>query len=75
MAEALYLLHRANRVTKVEMVCSWPYGMEECAIGFEGDAVEADHHAYVAGKIDVELSTLPELFQAITAVLAKGGGR
>jgi hypothetical protein len=75
MAEALYLLHRCHRVTKVEMVSSWPYGIEECAIGFEGDAVEADHLAYVSGKVDVELSALPELFQAIAAVLAKGGRR
>jgi hypothetical protein len=29
MAEALHLLHRRNRVVKVEMVCTMPYGMEE----------------------------------------------
>jgi hypothetical protein len=73
MAEALHLLHRRNRVVKVEMVCTMPYGMEECALVFEGENVEADHLYYLKHRIVVDLSALPELFAAITAVLAQGG--
>jgi hypothetical protein len=74
MAEALHLLRRRNRVVKVEMVCTMPYGMEECALVFEGEKVEADHLDYLKHGIDVNLSALPELFAAIAAVLpAKGG--
>ena len=73
MAEALYLLHRGNRVVKVRM--AWPYGLEECAIVFEGESAEADHDRYIAHEIPVDLCTLPELFAAVTAVLpVKGGG-
>jgi hypothetical protein len=75
MAEALYLLHRGNRVVKVEMKCTWPYGLEECAIVFEGETAEADHDRYIKHTIPLDLCTLPELFAAVTAVLlAKGGG-
>ena len=75
MAEALYLLHRGNRVVKVEMKCTWPHGLEECAIAFEGQTAEADHDRYIKHTIPLDLCTLPELFAAVTAVLpAKGGG-
>ena len=73
MAESLHLLHCGNRVVKVEMVCTMPYGMEECALVFEGENAEADHLDYLKHRIDVDLSALPELFAAITAVLAQGG--
>ena len=73
MAEALYLLRRCHRVVNVEMVCTWPYGMEECAIGFEGENLEADHLAYISGRIEVDLRALPELFAAIASVLPQGG--
>ena len=41
MAEALYLLRRGNRVVKVRL--AWPYGLEECALVFEGESAEGDH--------------------------------
>ena len=74
ISEALYLFHNGNRVVKVEMECTWPYGLEECAIVFEGQTAEADHDRYIAHNLPVDLCTLPELFAAVTAVLpAKGG--
>lgn len=73
MAEALYLFHRGNRVVKVRL--AWPYGLEECGIVFEGQTAEADHDCFIAHEIPVDLSALPELFAAISAVLpAQGGG-
>jgi hypothetical protein len=73
MAEALYLLGRCHRVVKVEMVCSWPYGIEECAVVFEGEKVETDHDTYISHQFSPDLSCLPELFAAIAAVLPQGG--
>ena len=73
VAEALYLLHRGNRVVKVRL--AWPDGLEECAIVFEGESAEADHDRFIAHEIPVDLCALPELFDAVTAVLpVKGGG-
>ena len=73
VAEALYLLRRGNRVVKVRL--AWPDGLEECAIVFQGESAEADHDRFIAHEIPVDLSALPELFAAVTAVLtAKGGG-
>jgi hypothetical protein len=61
-------------VVKVEMKCTWPHGLEECAIVFEGLTAEADHDRYIAHNLPVDLRALPELFAAVTAVLpAKGG--
>jgi len=74
MAEALYLLKRGNRVVKVECVSTWPYGLEELAVLFEGETAEADHDRYIKHAIPVELSTLPELFAALKAVLPVKGG-
>jgi hypothetical protein len=74
MAEALYLLHRGNRVVKLQMDCSWPYGLEECSIVFEGQTAQDDHDYYVSHSLPVDLRALPELFAALTAVLAQGGG-
>jgi hypothetical protein len=71
MAEALYLLRRGNRVVKVRL--AWPDGLEECAIIFEGESAEADHHNFITHEVPVDLNTLPELFAAVTAVLSKGG--
>ena len=71
MAEALYLLHRGNRVVSVRM--AWPYGIEECAVVFEGESAEGDHHHFIAHEIPVDLGKLPELFTAVAAVLPKGG--
>lgn len=73
MVEALYLLHRGNRVVKLRTKCTWPYGLEECAIVFEGQAVEADHERYIAHSLPVDLCALPDLFAAVAAVLPKGG--
>jgi hypothetical protein len=73
MAEALYLLQRGNRVVKVEMACGWPYGLEECAVVFEGESAEADHDRYIAHSLPVDLCALPDLFAAVAAVLPKGG--
>jgi hypothetical protein len=74
MAEALYLFERGNRAVKVGIVNTWPYGLEELAVFFEGETAEADHDRYIRSGIPVELSTLPELFAALKAVLpAKGG--
>jgi hypothetical protein len=72
MAEALYLLRCGNRVVKVRL--AWPHGLEECAIVFEGETAEADHHQFIAHEIPVDLGALPELFAAVSAVLPKGGG-
>jgi len=73
MAEALHLLRRGNRVVKVHMECTWPYGTEECAVVFEGESVEADHRHFHTHMANYDLSGLPELFAAITAALEKGG--
>ena len=73
MAEALYLLQRGNRVVKVEMACTWPYGLEECTVVFEGESVEAAHERYVAHSLPMDLCALPDLFAAVAAVLPKGG--
>ncbi len=75
MAEALYLLHCGNRVVKVRTECTWPYGLEECAIVFEGESAEADHERYIAHNLPLDLCALPELFAAVTAVLPAKGGR
>jgi hypothetical protein len=74
MAEALYLLKRANRVMKVELVSTWPYGLEELAVFFEGETAEADHERYIKCGIPVDLGSLPELFVALEAVLSAEGG-
>jgi hypothetical protein len=74
MAEALYLLKRGNRIVKVGIVNTWPYGLEELAVFFEGESAEADHDRYIKSGIPVELSTLPELFAALKAVLSVKGG-
>jgi hypothetical protein len=73
MAEALYLFHRGNRVVRVRTECTWPYGLEECALVFEGENAVADHRRYIAHGLPVDLGTLPELFAAVSAVLPKGG--
>ena len=74
MAEALYLLKRGNHVVKIECVSTWPYGLEELAIFFEGETAEADHDRYIKRGIPVDLSGLTELFTAVSALLpAKGG--
>ncbi len=73
MAEALYLLQRGNRVVKVEMKCTWPYGLEECTVVFEGESAEADHEHYIAHSLPVDLCALPDLFAAVAEVLPKGG--
>lgn len=73
MAEALQLLHKGNHIVSVRMECTWPYGNEECAVLFEGENPEADHLQFIKHKSEVDLSRLPELFIAITAVLGKGG--
>ena len=72
MAEALYLLHRGNRVVNVRL--AWPEGLEECAIVFEGGTVEADHDRFIAHEIPVDLCALPALLAAVSAALPKGGG-
>jgi hypothetical protein len=73
MAEALYLFERGNRVVKLGMVASWPYGLEELAVYFEGKTAEADHERYIRGALPVDLSGLPLLFAALkAAVPAKG---
>ena len=74
MAEALYLLHCGNRVVKVRTDCTWPYGIEECAIVFEGQTAEADHDHYISHSGPVDLCALPALFAAVAAVLPQGGG-
>jgi hypothetical protein len=74
MAEALHLLRRHNRMVKVRMECTWPYGHEECAVVFEGADLEADHIHFLTHMADYDLSGLPELFEAITAVLPQKGG-
>jgi hypothetical protein len=74
MAEALYLLERGNRVVKLECVSSWPYGLEEIAVVFEGSAVEADHERYIKSGIPADLSGLPGLFAAVSALLSVKGG-
>jgi hypothetical protein len=73
MAEALYLLRCGNRPVAVRMESTWPYGLEECAVAFEGVSVEADHERYIRQRIVVDLRTLPELFAAVSAVLPEGG--
>jgi hypothetical protein len=73
MAEALYLLHCGSRVVKVRTECTWPYGLEECAIVFEGQTVEADHDHYIKTRVPVDLCELPELFAAVTAALPVKG--
>ena len=75
MAEALYLFHRGNRVVKVRMECTWPCGVGECAIVFEGETAEADHDRYIAYCPCVDLGYLPELFVAVSAALPAKGGR
>jgi hypothetical protein len=74
MAEALYLLERGNRAVKVGIVNTWPYGLEELAVFFEGETAEADHDRYIKHAIPVDLSTLPELFAALKALLPVKGG-
>jgi hypothetical protein len=74
MAEALYLLHCGHRVVKVRTECTWPYGLEECAIVFRGQTAEADHDRYIKQRIPVDLCELPELFAAVTAALPVKGG-
>ncbi len=74
MAEALYLLHCGNRVVKVQAECTWPYGLEECAIVFEGQTAEADHERYISHSVAVDLRALPILLAAVAAVLPQGGG-
>jgi hypothetical protein len=74
MAEALYLLKRANRVVKVELVSTWPYGLEELAVFFEGETAEADHDRYIKHGIPVDLGALPELFAAVATALPAEGG-
>ena len=73
LREALYLLGRANRVVRVRTESTWPYGLEECTIEFEGETAEADHRLYVARNPVVNLQQLPKLFSAITAALEKAG--
>jgi hypothetical protein len=73
MAEALYLLRCGNRPVAVRMESTWPCGLEECAVGFEGDSVAADHERYLRQRIVVDLRALPELFAAVSAVLPEGG--
>jgi hypothetical protein len=73
LAEALYLMSRSNRVVRVRTECTWPYGLEECAIVFEGETVEEDRRRYISKRVTVDLRCLPELFAAVTAVLAEGG--
>ena len=72
MAEALYLLHRGNRVVKVRM--AWPYGIGECAVEFDGESAQADHERFIRHEIPVDLCALPELFVALSAVLPVKGG-
>jgi hypothetical protein len=74
MAEALYLLEHGNRVVKVGLVNTWPYGLEELAVFFDGSAVEADHERYIKSGIPADLSGLPELFAAVSALLSVKGG-
>jgi hypothetical protein len=74
MAEALYLLERGNRVVKVECVSTWPYGLEELAVFFEGETAEADHERYIKCGIPVDLGSLPELFSALKVLLPQKGG-
>jgi hypothetical protein len=74
MAEALHLLRRHNRVVKVQMECTWPYGLQECAVVFEGETAETDRLDYLRHDIDMDLSQLPKLFAAIAAVLPEKGG-
>jgi hypothetical protein len=74
MAEALYLLKRGNRAVKVGVVNTWPYGLEELAVFFEGETAEADHDRYIKSGIPVYLSTLPELFAALKAAIPAEGG-
>jgi hypothetical protein len=74
MAEALYLLKHGNRVVKVECVSTWPYGLEELAVYFEGETAEADHDRYIKRGVPVDLSGLPELFTAVSALLLVKGG-
>lgn len=75
MAEALYLLHKGNRVVGVRMASTWPHGLEECAMVFEGENVETYHERYVVYCPCVDLGCLPELFAAVSAVLPGKGGR
>jgi hypothetical protein len=72
LTEAMYLLSHGNRVVSVQTECTWPYGHDECAFVFEGETVEADHESYLRGGIFANPGSLPGLFAAITAVLAKG---
>jgi hypothetical protein len=74
MAEALYLLKRGNHVVNVELVSTWPYGLEEFAVFFEGETAEADHERYIKSGIPVDLSGLPGLFTAVSALLHLKGG-
>jgi hypothetical protein len=74
MAEALYLLERGNRVVKVECVSTWPYGLEELAVLFEGETAEADHESYIKHGIPVDLAGLGGLFAALNAVIPAEGG-
>jgi hypothetical protein len=74
MAEALYLLERGNRVVKVGLESTWPYGLEELAVFFEGETAEADHERYIKHAIPVDLGSLPKLFAALEAVLSAEGG-
>jgi hypothetical protein len=53
---------------------AWPEGLEECAIVFEGETVEADHDRFIAHEIPVDLCALPALLAAVSAALPKGGG-
>jgi hypothetical protein len=72
-AEALYLFGRGHQVAAVRIECTLPYGHEECALIFEGESAEADQSYYNSHRLEVNLSRLPELFAAVTAVLEKGG--
>ena len=74
MAEALYLFEHGNRVVKVGMVASWPYGLEELAVYFEGETAEADHERYIKGALPVDLSGLPALFASFSPLLPQRGG-
>jgi hypothetical protein len=71
--EAMYLLSHGNRVVGVRKACSWPYGLDECEIVFEGENAQADHDKYLRTAVIPVVSRLPTLFTAITAVLEKGG--
>jgi hypothetical protein len=49
----MYLLQRDHRIVDVDTVISWPYGVEELRVTFEGQNIDRDHVAFMTEGSDL----------------------